>query len=1074
MLLPDDSARRLAWGSENCVVVEASAGTGKTFLLVQRALWHIFVKKREISRLVALAFGDKAAREMAKRLRDVLGGVAAAPSLEKLPPELALMNHGESLAALQKKAREAIAGFQRARISTIHSFAADILRLFPVEAGVDPGFLVDQGRAFREEMDREWDRFLARELGRAAPRAQMWRDLLAKVQLDHVSELASELAGFRVDLDRVMEGRRDRDILLDSIRPRLESLRKDCDFLRGTYPRKDGGEPAGAELFLDSMAKALVNLLAGKEIPEELVESLKGGNYWSKKIGPEGEAMGRKLEAAAVHLRHVRNEETVYQVTEALRPFAEQVRKSLLETGRIPYEGLLSLARDLLRGNPGVREAVKRRFDGIMVDEAQDVDPMQLEIILYLAEREGQCAGKWEDVRLHPGKLFLVGDPKQSIYGFRNADLTAFNEVMKRAKADGADSVVLTTSMRSDGKVIDFINETGKNIIPGGGEESRVEYSPLKVNPQRKGGLGRPRAAFCEVRIGKGEKKWRMESEAAASWIKNLIDAEKVPPGDIAVLFKSRAWMSRYADALRSTGVPVTIEGERDFFNRPETTDLLNILFLLADPSDDIALAGILRGPFGALDGPALHKWFAAWRAGGSSPLLKEMKKVSGMPGHPAHLPGLFSALERLAGETGLVPWRAWIERIWSELGVDELAGRSGRIGAGEAVTVMRRLLAGLLEERGMAEGLNTLRSCREAEQNKEDVEITPPVPPVQQDRNRVRLMTIHQAKGLEFPVVVLGGIGSRDQHDSATDTGFMEDWSTGRRGAAITAKLSSVALSTLAGAVIRMERRARDEEENGRVMYVALTRARDLLMVMKPQYETLRGFSTPKYIHGIAGSLTGESPVAQGESAPPFRAGKRGAGSGPAPVAGPEYPAVDAQPELLTPSTLAMADRSAYADDRWQGRAGSQSFDLVLGEVCHRVLERWEYGAPADGITGALEDAVESLDPRQVNRNLLVERAGGLLKSFLSSGAAGELARARILGREVPILAGVDGKAVNARADIIFELDGKLFVGDYKTGSDPRVSSAVARAYADAATSALGTKAEFRLISLAKGTIGS
>jgi len=443
------------------------------------------------------------------------------------------------------------------------------------------------------------------------------------------------------------------------------------------------------------------------------------------------------------------------------------------------------------------------------------------------------------------------------------------------------------------------------------------------------------------------------------------------------------------------------------------------------------------------------------------------MKLVSEKPGHPAHLPILFSALNRLANEIGLVPWRAWVERVWSELGVDAVAEQSGRIGAPEAVTVMRRLIAGLLEERGMAEAMETLRSCREAEEDNESAEVEPPVPPVPQDRDRVRLMTIHQAKGLEFPVVVLGGVGAKARNDRATDTGFMEDWANNRRGAAITAKLSKVALSTLAGAFIRIGRAERAEEEAGRLLYVALTRARDLLMVMKPMNEIKSGWSTPSYLSGMIGLLTGTSPVAQGESVPPYRAAGSGAGAGPVPANSPEYPGVEAQPELVTPSAMAKAERSAYADDRWQGRPGSQSFDLMLGEVCHRVLERWEFGAPSAGIPGAVEDIIESLDPPVYMRPLLSGKASDLLAVFLESAAFRELKHANILGREVPILAEVDGRAVNARADIVYELDGKLYVGDYKTGSDPRVSSAVARAYSSAASAALGQAVEFRIIPL-------
>ncbi len=1055
----DAAGRGQAWANPASLVVEASAGTGKTSLLIQRALWLLLDRDVKIERLVALTFAEKAAAEMADRLRAALRKIAAASAHQELPEAVRDLHPGLSLERAKRAAAAALAAFPRARISTIHSFAASLLRLFPVEAGVPPDFRIIESPEEEAGLAREWELFLADELKPGAERETEWRRVLGAVPVRDLREMARVLAGFRTDL-KALQPNVPEAKLHPELAGWLERMDREATELEeGLGPRNK--KPAQMLAALKGALKALRE--RGREEFWKQKEALSAapeiGAGWPKAWEPELKARGRALDRDLRALKAAAGEPEVRGVLALLLPFAARARAGLLAQGLITYDGLLSRARDLLHERLEVREALKRRIDAILVDEMQDTDPIQLEILLYLAETPQGKARDWRKVKLAPGRLLLVGDPKQSIYAFRHADLKAYQTVMQMAGEQGAAEIKLSTSMRSAEPIIAAVNACGDALFAGGSPA----YLPLEPNPERAAG-SRARPVLLEVRPLKGERRLQ-ESEArtVADYICGRLKRGKMFPRSFAILFPKKLHMPAYADALRVRGVPVTIEEERRFYLRTEIGDLVNALRLLADPADAIALAGFLRGPFGRLPDPELGPWFARLRADRAGPGWESYERVSRAAGTPPGLAGTFAALSELAVLRQFEPARIWLEGVWARLAVDALAEASGRPGARQAVESFKRLLGRLFEERGIRAGLEIVEDCRRAEARSEEPPVRPPALAALPDLDAVRLLTIHQAKGLEFPAVVVADLGSAHKQTRTGETVFRQDWSSGLAGISLPGRESGEALSTLEGAFLTTADILREQAQDRRVLYVGLTRARDELVIpFSPEHKTVAASLVAILEPALAvhrGLFEVLAPAAAEEAEVPA----------PRPAAEPvrrgtgrrdyETPAPH-----LTPS--AGLDRFSPVQEPWL--RGTSSAEAILGELCHRVLEKWDFMQDAGGLRERIDAAALDLGGAP---QAMCREGFEILSRFLTSPAAERLRRAEILGREVPLVARMGDQAVSARADLLCRMDGGLVVADYKLGREPDLPGRAAEIYRQALKAALGEEARFAVVSLKAGT---
>ncbi len=464
--LPDTRDRQIAVGTfDHNLVVTAGAGTGKTTLLVDR-LAHLILRDPEpvkITEIVALTFTNKAADEMKLRLRERLQTYLAV-ELDRQPEsdaERKTFHAVEELIAryrlskddMDGRMREALRNLERSDIGTIHSFAANLLRLYPIEAGVDPQFREDEGSEFDRLFDEQWDAWLDQELALASPRAEDWRKVLARCQLDQIKALARSLSAETVELNQEpAQG------IAAPLRDWLGKLAALAAALDARHPEDRMNEKLvrAAHAVIYEFEKSgrrsedltdCYKLLAEKSVSR----TLKG---WSA----EDSAAAQELVRAAKGLTGVDGEFTAL-LWRLLTPYAEAFRERFLRDGHISFDGLLVRARNLVRDHQRVRAELKRRYRTILIDEFQDTDPIQYEILLYLAEQPDQSVSDWRKIKLAPGKLFVVGDPKQSIYAFRRADIEAYLEVVEKiVLAQDGIECRLTTNFRSDGAILDVVN----------------------------------------------------------------------------------------------------------------------------------------------------------------------------------------------------------------------------------------------------------------------------------------------------------------------------------------------------------------------------------------------------------------------------------------------------------------------------------------------------------------------------------------------------------------------------------------------------------------------------------------
>ncbi len=937
---PDQAERERALLSKVNLAVTAGAGTGKTTLLVDKVLHKVLEEKIKIDRILALTFTEKAANEMKLRLRR----------------ELRERGHVELLEPLE-----------RAEICTIHSYCAHILRQFPIEAGVSPDVEVDEGPVFRRRFEEAWPRWLDREIGPGARRPKQWKELLSKVKLSHLQELAESLCSFGVP-----------------------------DEGRGT------GETLAADYVKELSAKVpkLAAALARKAEPQK---TIKGGPV-------EQAALRLAKDLARV------DEPLVRRALELVEDFAREFRRDYLRAGYVTFDGILSLVHRLLESKDfkGVRETLRAQHDYILVDEFQDTDPLQSEIIRKLAEDEKG--------RLVPGKLFIVGDPKQSIYSFRGADIVAYEGLRNRILGAGGDKIILRTNFRSHGKLIDFVNDAFSRLIV---ENLPLQHKYHPIEPASDAAQEYPGPAIEAILIedAQAEESREMEAQEIADWI------EKRPAemsfGKIAILLRSLVNVGTYLEALRARRIPYVVDGEKYFYNTTEVIDFVNLLRAVANPHDRIAVAGLLRSPYGAASDQEIYD---------------KRKSLDYRLPSPWPIFGFLKRWNELSGRIGVTEL---IDRIFEESYALEIA-QSGYHGEQAVANLLKlRQKASELEAKGgctLREFLDVARTAvRDLEEEGES-------PLADETLDAVKVLSIHKSKGLEFPVVILPDL-HRDKRGYEIPV-LRYDWPSGTLGI----KLGD-AMNTGAAALGHLDRE-REREERRRLLYVALTRAEDRLVLLgsaKAKEETFLGMLRPdleahaqitvkRYVRPpfMPQKPPGERKAVEWES---FAARWRER----------EKKSVVAD-RFTSPSRLEekeQTDRALYLSEMpaTPGRA------TEIGTICHAVLEHLDFGAPA---------VPEGTDPE----------AAAILKKFFKSAPFKELVGAEILARELPFLMPRGNQIVQGVIDVIYRTGGKVYVADYKTDTlmQPEDYGLIREIYTEAVRRTLKVEPGFKLIYLRQG----
>jgi ATP-dependent exoDNAse (exonuclease V) beta subunit len=841
--LPDHDDRQLIrHGLDETVIVEAAAGTGKTTELVARILNVLASGRARIEQIVAVTFTEKAAGELKLRIRKELEGAR---------------QHAAD-AAVQANLIDAIARLEEAHVSTIHGFCADLLRERPVEAGIDPLFEVLTEPRANRIFDEAFESWLHAQLEdppegvRRALRRSVWsRDGRDNDDgpIDRIRRAGRELAEWR-DFDGAW--RRDpfdRDALLGRVIGQVHELAaltanpisaRDPLFL-DTAPvrelshdvtaamRFDAADPDGWEARAVDLAQNRDLRRARRGRDSMFSATVDRNGVWTsfEALTAELDTFQRAADCDLAALLH-----------DELRGVVSGYERLKQAAGALDFVDLLLRARDLLTRHAAVRHAFQARFTHIFVDEFQDTDPLQAEILLLLSA-DDPAANDWRGVTPRAGKLFIVGDPKQAIYRFRRADVETYREVCELLEARGAKRAFLHTSFRATPSIQRAVNAAFEPLMTGDRLTLQAEY--VALSPYREDRPGQPAVVALPVPEPYGQRRiagYAIEQSlpdavgafvhwliADSGWtVTERMAGDELPmsipvqPRHVCILFRRFLHFGddvtrAYVDALEARGVAHLLVGGKSFHGREEVETIRAALAAIEWPDDELSVFATLRGALFAIDDETLleyryhHKGFHPFRvpeevAPPLRPIAQALRLLRALHSRRNYRPvadTITQLLNATRAHVGFVLRPAGEQALANVLHVAELA-RQYEANGGMS-------FRGFVEElRDQAEGGQVAEA-----------------PVLEEGSDGVRLMTVHKAKGLEFPVVILADMTAKLRSeradrliDRARNVCYL------RLG-----RWTPIELATHEEREI-----ARDEAEGIRVAYVAATRARDLLVV--------------------------------------------------------------------------------------------------------------------------------------------------------------------------------------------------------------------------------------------------
>ena len=1056
------------------LAVTAGAGAGKTRVLVGRYL-HWIEKGLPVRSLIAITFTEKAAREMRSRIRR---------EIEEL-----LAESGANV--LAGPWQSAYIELDSAPIGTIHALCADLLRLYPAEAGVDPRFAVieeDRAAMLRAQA-------IEAGLAWAATETEATR-LFAAFKEDELRRALATLLNQRLDAAPAL---RRPDPLVGWEAALRQRLSKALDRPEWSNALQALAENRGRQND-DKLEVARAAVLAYWNE----VQNARAGSDWDRTLAAVSALRGatsvqgqqKNWEAGAL--------EAVRDAMKSLRGLYDQTLGPLIPKdgvrwaldqeaaqlypalGRLfnralaEYEALkdaaLGLDFDDLEGRaaqllgsvnaPSVAEQPR----ALLVDEFQDTNARQRQIVYALAGLAPMAAGatlapRAGRVRVTATKnvptanLFIVGDAKQSIYGFRGADVTVFRGIQADIAQAGGQVIDLGLTFRAHAPLLKTIARLlaplmGETDDPG--RPYHVPFAPLSAyRPQPRAGVQAP---FVEFQIGLGDavEGRRAAAAALAARLHQLHASEDFAWQHMALLFRASSAFPVYEEALEAAGIPyVTVAGE-GFYDRPEIRDLLNALSAIADPSDDLTMAGLLRSPAFALGDADLYR--LRFPAGSSEPhsiyqsLVADpaFSAVAQTITHLNTLSGRLPIAELLKAFIDLTHYRAILK-----------SGSGGQ----RLSRNVDKLLADAHRSRLVAVGdfVDYIRTLRDvgAREGEAPAEVG----------GAVQLMTIHKSKGLEFPLVVIADAahagGGRGGDSVALDPAL-----------GILLKLTADKARPVGWQLGSLAKADREEAEDLRLLYVAATRAQEKIICsghahISPAKDGPARLKLTGWL-ALLGQVVGldkAQPADEVEAPQPlelgpgwadvavtlyqpfeapaantveYEAGDFAAGGG---AAAPISPAESLSPALLEPESplaagplmaaLAPTPAALAPDSETHNRVwrvvtdGRTAPAWVVGRLVHEALRHWALNLAASELEARLRPAAWELgltEPATIRAAL--SEARRLLERLRAHSLFAEIDLCAERYHAVPCL--IDGRM--GTIDLLYRLPAGWTVVDFKT----------------------------------------
>jgi ATP-dependent helicase/nuclease subunit A len=822
--IDDAEARRIIRESlDESLLVEASAGTGKTTELVKRIVAILANGHAKIEEIAAVTFTNKAAGELKLRVREQL-------DVERQKAK------GQERIALE----DALEHLEEASIGTIHSFCAQILRERPVEAGVDPAFqelsepeanrLYQQ--AFRGWLERRLNEpspALRRAFARLA-RRDSWDDSPALERLAAAGRKLVEWRDYPAPWHEVCFAREEeittllrlvRELAAASASPRrvTDNLYRDLAPARALAGWLDRAATIGPPDF-DTLESLLLKL--GRDLRRDTRKGSGeyGGQVKREDLVAQREELLRWLEEFRVRA----DESLAVQLRAEMLELVEEYNERKRTAGKLDFVDLLVAVRDLLRDQHDVRRYLHQKFSRLFIDEFQDTDPLQSEILLLLAS-DDPAETNWLTVRPKPGKLFLVGDPKQSVYRFRRADIDLYRKIRTSLSEQGVRVLSLTQSFRSVPNIQQFINVVFETEMSSDVDSGHAEWAPLERFrediPNRPSVIVLPvPRPYGKARIAVDPVKGCLPDAIGAfvAWLTSTANDWNIKARDVAVLFRKRNHgktdlTRELVRALEARGVPHLVAGSKSFHHREEVETLRAALAAVEWPEDELSIYATLKGSLFAI--PDEQLFLYRHKYGRLHPFAKQVPETGGL----ATVQEVLRLLSGLHRERNRQPFAATVNALLEASRAH--AGFLLRPGGTQILANVLRVAdlartyetSGGISFRGFVDELAAQAERAEAAE----------APLLEEDSDGVRIMTVHSAKGLEFPVVILGdlmtGLSRREP----------EQYVNGEQ------RLCAVELLGCSPRELREhapEEAARERAEGIRVAYVAATRARDMLVV--------------------------------------------------------------------------------------------------------------------------------------------------------------------------------------------------------------------------------------------------
>jgi ATP-dependent exoDNAse (exonuclease V) beta subunit len=831
---------------DSTLLVEAAAGTGKTTELVRRILRVLATGRAKIEGIVAVTFTEKAAGELKLRLR------------EALERERAAAADADTAARLDTT----LTSLEEAHVGTIHGFCADLLRERPVEAAVDPLFTVlTEGQSERlfgvtfsawlqsqlEDPSEGLRRGLRRVAGSGFTRGAFGAPS-EEGPIDRLRAAAWDLAQWRDFRGLWTRQPFDRDSAIDQLVTELHEFARLTaspsyarDYLSlDTAPARHLSQEIALQQSIgaadyDGWEARLVDLSRNRSFAN--ARHGRGPGYGK---GVTRAAVTGALEQLRANLDRFRMDadaDLAALLQTELAGATDRYEEAKQRAGALDFLDLLLKARDLVRTCEAVRRSFQQRFTHVFVDEFQDTDPLQAEILLLLTS-DDPAASDWRTARPSPGRLFIVGDPKQSIYRFRRADVGVYLDVCKRLEQAGAKRVTLTTSFRSVPEIQACANASFAPVMTG--DERTLQARYVGLSPFRPAVPNQPAVVALPVPEPYGQRSISMMAiekslpDAAGAFVEWLVtksgwmvtarggaEPERVQARHVCILFRrflsfGQDMTAPYVRALEARGIGHVLVGGKTFHDREEVETLRAALAAIEWPDDELSVFATLRGTLFAIGDEELLEWRHRFRRPFHP--FRVPQDPDGVP-HLRPIADALDLLRTLHKRRNYIPIAQTVQTL-----LDATRAHVGfvlRSGGEQALANVLHIME-LARQYEMGGGISfrgfvdELRTAAEGTQAAE-------APILEEGSDGVRLMTVHKAKGLEFPVIILADPTCKLTRVEAGR------WVDPDRGVCA---LKLAGLSPFDLLIHGGEELAREQAEAVRLAYVAATRARDILVV--------------------------------------------------------------------------------------------------------------------------------------------------------------------------------------------------------------------------------------------------